>query len=114
MGTFYQGESTCIVMRCLDDDGETPADLAGKDFSVILRDCFGEVLYRFSTLALENAGDIYVHENVLVCRLSNVDTSSLEGTYRIEVKVTEGDVVMIGVTERLKVVPSIIGKELEL
>lgn len=114
MGKFYQGESASIVMRCLNDDGETPAEISGKEFSVILRDCFGEVQCRFSTMALENVGDIYVHENVLVCRLSNVDTSRLEGAYIIEVKVTEGEVVMIGVTEKLEVIPSIIGKELKL
>lgn len=114
MAKFYQGESSCIVMRFMEDDGVTPSDLTGKEISVIVRDSFGDIQCSYSTLSLENVGDIYIHENVLLCKLLKTDTYTFEGYYTIEVKITEEDMVSIGICKKIKISPSVIGKELEL
>lgn len=113
MGKIYRGETLNMVFRCFRKDG-VKMGMEDKDVSVLLRDGFGEVVYRFSTLVFPGVKVVKVKDNYVVCRLTEEDMSVLEGRYTIEVKVTYGDLVMIDMVKGIRVSGSVIGEEVEL
>ncbi|MCM1031550.1 MAG: hypothetical protein NC410_08960 [Oscillibacter sp.] len=116
MAKIYQGESLNMVFRCKSKCYK-PVDLSGVVVSVLLRDSSGDVAYRFSNnIGEEDEGikELLVRENYVICSLTNEDTAKLSGSYVIEVKVKVEEVVMIAVSKKIKVYPSIIGEEVNL
>lgn len=113
MERIYQGESLNFVFRCRDKHDD-PVSMEGYTVSVLLRDGFGKVVYRFSTLDLPGVKRVNVSGNVVLCHLDEEDTSRLYGVYVLEVKVTQGDLVMIEMLKRLKIYGSVIGEEVKL
>lgn len=116
MAKIYQGESLNMVFRCKSKCGR-PVGLSGVAVSVLLRDLNGEVAYRFSNDPGEEDGNVkelLVRENCVICSLTNEDTAILSGGYVVEVKMKVKDVVMIAVSGKIKVYPSVIGEEVNL
>lgn len=114
MAKIYQGESLNMVFRCKSKCGK-PVDLSGVVVSVLLRDINGDVVYRFSNNSgEEEVKEAIVRENCVVCSLSNEDTAKLSGSYVVEVKVKVEEVVMIAISKKIRVYPSIIGEEVNL
>lgn len=115
MGKIYQGESLNLVFRCKHRCG-IPVNVEGMNVSVLLKDSFGDTVYKFSTLALADVKPVKVKDNYVVCRLSKEDTAPLSGTYALEVKVTRGngELIMIDIVKGIKVYESVIGKEVGL
>lgn len=114
MAKIYQGESLNMVFRCKSKCGK-PVDLSGVVVSVLLRDSSGEVIYRFSNNSdEEDVKELLIRENFVICRLTNEDMADLYGSYVIEVKVRVEEVVMVAVSKKIKVYPSVIGEEVNL
>lgn len=115
MGKIYQGESLNFVFRCKHRCG-IPVNVEGMNVSVLVKDSFGETVYKFSTLALPEVKPVKVKDNCIVCRLSKEDTTVLSGSYALEVKVTRGngELVMIDIVKGIKVYESVIGREVGL
>lgn len=110
MNKIYQGESLCMVFKCHRKDG-TPVDMGHAGVSAILRNVAGEVAYRFSTRGGENVKPILVDGSYIICRLSEIETSTLSGAYVVEVKVRKGDLVAIDITKKIKIYNSVIGED---
>lgn len=110
MNKIYQGESLNLVFCCKQPDG-TAADLRNTQISVMLNNSFGDTIYRFSTLPLEDAKEITVDTNYIICRLDKQDMSGLSGPHILEVKITKGDLVMIDRVKGIKIYPSVIGED---
>ena len=102
-----------MVFRCKHSCGE-PIDMEGAEVSVLLKDSFGEVAYRFSTRPAANVKRVEMEGNVVMCRLSREETVPLSGSYALEVKVTKGDLTMIDIVKGIKIYDSVIGEEVSL
>lgn len=113
MEKIYQGESLNLVFRCRNKAGEE-VEMETMDVSVLLRDSFGKVVYRFSTLNLPGVKKVEIAGNIVLCRLNEEEMSGLAGIYVIEVKVSKEDLVMIEMVKNVKIYRSVIGKEVEL
>lgn len=111
MNKIYRGESLNFVFKCKNSCGR-PFDMTGKQVSALLRDCFGEVFFRFSTEGGDGIIPVKVKQDTLLMRLSDKDTVLLEeGKYILEVKVRDNDLVMIDIERGIKVYDSIISND---
>lgn len=110
MEKLYQGENLNFVFRCLTAEGN-PYDMSGKTISALLRDSFDEILFRFSTATADGVKPVRQNGHLVLMSLSASDTSRLEGRYVLEVKVRDGDLVMIEMEKSIKFNSSVIGKD---
>ena len=115
MNKIYQGESLNFVFRCKNKCGK-PVNLENTIVSVLLKDNYDNIVYKFSTLPHGNIKKIKVDKNYVICRLDKSDTSLLSGIYSIEVKITKGngELVMIAIHKGIRIYDSEIGKEINL
>lgn len=107
-----QGASRNIVLKCWADTDKTiPADLTGKDFTLLLKDSFGGAVLTYSTKEMPDVSPIAViGDGMLVVNLSKNDTALLQGKHHLEVKVSEADKADIDTVINIIFTPTIVGK----
>lgn len=105
---IYRGESATIVLRCCNRDGQAVA-MAAKEVLVLMVDRRGGTVFEFSTAAT-GSRKIIVDRNYLLCTLTYLDMSRLQGVYLVEIRVKEGEVVQIAQLPGVRIHDSITGK----
>ena len=102
-----------MVFRCRSKCNR-PVDLSGVGVSVVLRDMNGVIAFQFSNIPDSDARELLVRDNCVICSLSNEDMAEVVGCYVVEVKVRVKNVVMVAVSRKIRVFPSVIGEDLNL
>ncbi len=111
MNKIYRGESLNFVFKCKNSCGR-PFDMTGKQISALLRNCFGEIFFRFSTEEGDGIIPVKIKQDIVLMRLTDEDTTRLEeGKYVLEVKVRDNDLVMIDIERGIKVYDSVISND---
>lgn len=107
-----QGVSRDIVLKCWADAEKTiPADLDGKDFTLLLKDGFGGTVLTYSTKELPDMLPItIIGDGMLVVNLSKNDTAPIQGKHHFEIKVSEADKADIDTVINIIFTPTIVGK----
>lgn len=111
-----QGASRDIVLKCWADADKTiPADLTGKDFTLLLKDSFGGAVLTYSTKELPDVSPIaVVGGGMLTVHLTKESTAHLKGKHHIEIKVSEADKADIDVIVDITFTPTIVGQNTQL